>query len=361
MDDLSLPIVVVYATPWFGQMRRGPDDEFFKKFKAENCPLPDELGVPTPQEPWCLFTHNQSKTRLASALMFHVPSLRLNALPARKPGQPWIVDSMESPMNYKIMQSETMRLFDHSMNYRLDSAFPIPYFSPFNTVRDLSQPLPRHTFSHRRSLSAGQAPVLWLASNCGASNQRTNFVEELRKHIPVDCLGNCLTNGPKAPRGKSVEVMSQYKFYLALENSNCKDYVTEKLLRALQAGAVPIVSGPLEQDKPDLGYRHFAPSNKSLIFADSFAHPRDLAHFVAGVEKNETEWLSFLDYRGDPSRMSKEFLDTWGHPQFDWGYCGICRNAARRVMGANLTKPLPHAEPDGSCKKGHQMGFRVKQ
>lgn len=351
----ALPLYIVYATPWFGQMRRGANDEYFKKFSADNCPFPEEFSVLTSNEPWCLFTHNRSKTQLASALVFHIPSFGRAELPARKAQQPWIADSMESPANYKVLQSETMKLFNYSMTYRLDSDFPIPYFSPLNTLRDLSQPLPNRTFSQRRSLAAGQAPILWLASNCGASNHRTEFVAELRRHIPVDCLGTCLRNGPKTLQNKTVKVMSQYKFYLALENSNCKDYVTEKLHRALQAGVVPIVSGPLDQEKPDLGYRSFAPSRKSFIYADDFVNPGDLAHFVAQVERNESEWLSFLDYRGDPSHLSHTFRNIWGEKQYDWGHCGVCRNAARRVMGTDLTKL--HVEPDNTCKKGHRMGY----
>ena len=150
--------------------------------------------------------------------------------------------------------------------------------------------------------------------------------------------------------------MKKYKFYLALENSNCKDYVTEKLFRALQVGVVPIVSGPLEQERADIGYRQFAPSHKSLIYADDFAHPRDLAHFVAQIERNETEWLSYLDFRGDSNKMSREFLEMWGKRQYDWGHCGICRNSARRAFGrADLTRS--QVEPDTTCKKGHRMGF----
>jgi hypothetical protein len=39
-------------------------------------------------------------------------------------------------------------------------------------------------------------------------------------------------------------LLNQYKFYLAMENSNCKDYVTEKLFRTLAMGLVPIIDGP---------------------------------------------------------------------------------------------------------------------
>ena len=38
------------------------------------------------------------------------------------------------------------------------------------------------------------------------------------------------------------ELGSKYKFYVALENSDCDDYITEKVFRnAFQSGMIPIV------------------------------------------------------------------------------------------------------------------------
>jgi hypothetical protein len=35
------------------------------------------------------------------------------------------------------------------------------------------------------------------------------------------------------------DILPKYKFHLAFENSNTKDYVTEKLFHAFRAGTVP--------------------------------------------------------------------------------------------------------------------------
>ena len=39
------------------------------------------------------------------------------------------------------------------------------------------------------------------------------------------------------------KLLKSHKFYLAFENSVCKDYVTEKFFNALETGIVPVVMG----------------------------------------------------------------------------------------------------------------------
>ena len=42
---------------------------------------------------------------------------------------------------------------------------------------------------------------------------------------------------------KFYELISHYKFALAMENAICNDYITEKLWRPLMVGTIPIVFG----------------------------------------------------------------------------------------------------------------------
>lgn len=117
--------------------------------------------------------------------------------------------------------------------------------------------------------------VAWFVSNCGARNGRLNYAHELQKHIQVlkfsdekpkknlisflflhiqiinpfpqvDIYGSCgafkcSRNSPN----KCFEILNRdYKFYLAFENSNCKDYITEKFfVNALNRNILPIVMG----------------------------------------------------------------------------------------------------------------------
>src|SRR4051794_1057419 len=64
-------------------------------------------------------------------------------------------------------------------------------------------------------------------------------------------LGKCLNNTKFPPSISDkyndeafISLLKKYKFYLCMENSNCQDYVTEKLFRTLRVGLVPIIDGP---------------------------------------------------------------------------------------------------------------------
>ena len=72
--------------------------------------------------------------------------------------------------------------------------------------------------------------MAWFVSNCGARNGRLQYAKELQKYIEVDIYGSCGTK--RCPRSQAKNCFNMlnkdYKFYLAFENSNCRDYITEK-------------------------------------------------------------------------------------------------------------------------------------
>lgn len=118
-----------------------------------------------------------------------------------------------------------MEVFDYLASYHLRSAFLFSYYSP--SIMDVvNRPLPKNFMQSK----TGEAPILWIARNCGATSGRQNYVKELQKYIQVDTYGPCLNN-KDFPEDKSrEELMSQYKFYLAIENANCEDYGKQKRL-----------------------------------------------------------------------------------------------------------------------------------
>ncbi len=91
---------------------------------------------------------------------------------------------------------------------------------------------------------------------------------------------------------------TNYKFYLAFENSICDEYVTEKFFRALRLLVVPIVLR-----KKD--YEHIAPPN-SFIAVDQFNTVEGLASYIKYINSNNSAYASYLEW----SRCYRVIDDT---------------------------------------------------
>lgn len=71
--------------------------------------------------------------------------------------------------------------------------------------------------------------VAWFVSNCHARNRRLQYARQLSKYISVDIYGACGSHHCPRTDPNCLEMLDKdYKFYLAFENSNCRDYITEK-------------------------------------------------------------------------------------------------------------------------------------
>ena len=75
----------------------------------------------------------------------------------------------------------------------------------------------------------------------------------------------------------------QYWFYLAFENSNCPDYITEKLWRILDMPIVPIVMGGGD-------YATLAPPH-SVIDVNYFPSVQSLANYLEYLMKNPVSYI----------------------------------------------------------------------
>ena len=125
----------------------------------------------------------------------------------------------------------------------------------------------------------------WFVSHCVTLSKREKLVNKLVEHLPpnsLDIYGFC---GPeKCPRGNETKescwqkVENNYKFYLSLENSICKDYVTEKMFEALKHNVVPVVLG-------GANYSAIFPE-KSFINMQDFTSMKDLASYLLMLGEN---------------------------------------------------------------------------
>ena len=123
--------------------------------------------------------------------------------------------------------------------------------------------------------------------------------------ILVEIAGYC--GRKKCSRGKTKECIKDYKFYLAFENSNCREYITEKFYsNGLGSDVLPIVMGAPRQD-----YEDMAPYN-SFIHVDDFASPKELAHYLHLLDKDDLLYNKYFQWKG-----TGVFINTYF-------YCRLC-------------------------------------
>jgi hypothetical protein len=133
--------------------------------------------------------------------------------------------------------------------------------------------------------------VAWFVSNCEARNNRLDYAKNLSQYIEVDIYGKCGTKKcPRSDEDKCFRLLdTKYKFYLAFENSNCVDYITEKFyVNGLGHNILPIVMGARKED-----YERSAPY-KSFIHVDDFESPAELAAYLHKLDKDDALYNEYF-------------------------------------------------------------------
>ncbi|XP_053979059.1 glycoprotein 3-alpha-L-fucosyltransferase A isoform X2 [Hylaeus volcanicus] len=219
----------------------------------------------------------------------------------KSPKQVWMLYLLECPYH---TQSVKNAVINWTATYRRDSDIVAPYERWQYYDSSVTQ-IPQ-TFNYAANKSK---KVAWFVSNCHPRNQRMNYARELSKYIQVDIYGTCGTL--RCPRSQSQACFDMldedYKFYLAFENSNCKDYITEKFfVNGLGHNVLPIVMGAHPTD-----YARSAPY-RSYIHVDEFESPKELAEYLHRLDRDEELYNSYFRWKG-----TGEFINT-----FFW--CRVC-------------------------------------
>lgn len=101
-------------------------------------------------------------------------------------------------------------------------------FHQFQTNKKADSDLFQNKTSVKNWAAEKSLKVAWFVSNCFTANGRQDYANELAKHIEVDIFGRCGQQICKKGSPGCKAKLRKYKFYLAFENSNCVDYITEK-------------------------------------------------------------------------------------------------------------------------------------
>ena len=126
----------------------------------------------------------------------------------------------------------------------------------------------------------------------------------LSKYIDVDIFGECGSlKCPRANKDCYKILHTQYKFYLAFENSNCVDYITEKFfVNGLKYNILPIVMGARKQD-----YVRSAPE-KSFIHVDDFDGPEQLAKYLHKLDSDDSLYNEYFKWKGTGEMINTKFF-----------------------------------------------------
>lgn len=278
----------------------------------------------------CSITYNIAE---ADALIFQNADVIKVPPTWRRMDQVWIAYLLESPPHTFDLRYERAHRGKHEFNwtatYRSDSDLVTPYskFVPYenewfrhrllrqdrkwraNNRDAITLEFESHApVQHKRLIANKSGKVAWFASNCNAANKRLQYARELAHYIQVDIFGICgkLTCDRRNTTTDCLELLGKnYKFYLAFENSNCDQYITEKLFKNalsynnLNHLIVPIVMGAPRQD-----YEQAAPP-ASFIHVQDFASPRELADYLHSLDKDDALYYSYFHWK-----TIGRFIDT---------------------------------------------------
>lgn len=179
----------------------------------------------------------------------------------RYDNQKYVFVSVESTAANPVIK-EFNAFFNWTWTYKLNSDIcsnDIVVRNKYNEVIGPAQNMHWIKYSKRKSISQyiktklGTKKIagIWFSSRCSTSSKREDYIKELQKELLFEYkldlrkCGRCgeYTCAKQKNDYCMSKVESDYYFYLAFENAICEDFVTERVVNALQHYTVPIVYG----------------------------------------------------------------------------------------------------------------------
>lgn len=251
----------------------------FQPFKEHRCPAYN-----------CEITKEKSRLKESDIVVVSFQN-RIDPIPDTKsfPKQQWAFVLIESPVHLNGFSGYNNK-FNLAATYRTDANFYSHY--AFESHRAWE---PDPSFDPNFDFYAGKTDFAAIVvSNCGGSSGRLQYVNQMKKYVPVKIFGACGDACPsKFDNGTAADckviISQKFKFFLSFENSLCKDYITEKFFIILKYNIIPVVLGAGEYDKyvPKSGY----------INALDYKTPKDLTNYLLYLDKNRTAYNSYFQWR----------------------------------------------------------------
>ncbi|XP_067939959.1 glycoprotein 3-alpha-L-fucosyltransferase A-like [Watersipora subatra] len=205
--------------------------------------------------------------------------------------QLWFVFSKESPAYPSNRFKKIINSFNGSMTYSRDSVpAQLPYGYLKRTTSNLSADI-NYAYGKTKGAYA-------YVSHCSSKQyDRLHLMQQLKAYINVDIFGNCTNNKPCPKRIDpkcEAKAHSQYRFYLAFENSLCKEYITEKFWKTLRNEGyfIPIALGGLSVQE----YNDVAPPD-SFIHVYNFSSVETLGKYLQYLMTDDAAFNRYFEWR----------------------------------------------------------------
>lgn len=236
----------------------------------------------------CEITGNKSEIETADFVVFHFLDLWFwKSLPKyRDDNQIWILFVAEPPPHiYWASLNVPNMVFNWTMSYRHDSDLIMPY-------GQFAELTPEEKISKKRinlSVSATKTKMIAsVVSNCVDDARRYRHVSELNKYLPIDEYGEC--GNLDCPRNAECDkIVNKYRFKIAFENSNCRDYVSDKFYSAIEGNQIPIVNWK--------GNQIIEAPHNSYINIHDFKNMKELGDYLVKLSHNSTLYDSYFEWK----------------------------------------------------------------
>ncbi|XP_060069673.1 alpha-(1,3)-fucosyltransferase 7-like [Ylistrum balloti] len=245
----------------------------------------------------CIATGDKSKIKFADAVVFHLRDIDSVIPEYRESSQIWIITNAESPLNAvsSVYKKRINSMFNWTMTYRPESTVHSYYGRYIPLTDDERKNYTPINYAATRSMMAAS-----IVSNCADDAHRLKILSELGRYIQLHQYGNC--GSLPCPGTEHICRSNKYRFRIALENSICRDYITEKFWNSLRDEVIPVVHWPWVEET---SITELVPP-KSFINLHDFDSIAHLGRYLIYLANNDTEFNSYFEWK----KLYRLSLDT---------------------------------------------------
>ena len=239
----------------------------------------------------CKMIFEQKSGVKIDAVIFDGRKVPENVTISRQRDQIWIFAAHEPPLSY--MEEGgwwTKDQWRHSFNWTMAYDKTVAdIFLPYGDILKKEKPKERNFKAITMSKSKG---AIMISSNCKTPSFREDYMKILRKYIDIVSLGECgipWNCGKRYVHDDCFKILNRtYRYYLAFENSFCRQYFTEKFYDNFNYDIIQIVRGGEKDDGKNL-----LPSG-TFINTDDFKSIEQLGDFLRKLSWSVDDYSNFL-------------------------------------------------------------------